>query len=203
MRPGADELLLAFNVGHFQGTEFGNDLAYSIAGVITTPTPIPGAGLFKNALGRLPTVVEATATRYGVKELGERFITTKRVATASPVGLADDLLKYAGNVQPKAGFTDVLIHSDANGFAVLHNGKWVDLTHRDVANFITSKGITGDIRLISCEAGQSGLAQNLANKLGVSVEAATTKVGIYKYQFGEVMVLDGGIWKTFIPGTKP
>jgi hypothetical protein len=125
------------------------------------------------------------------------------VATASPVGLAVDLLKYAGNVQPKPGLTDVFIHSDANGFAVLHNGQWVDLTHRDVANFIASKGITGDIRLISCEAGQRELAQNLANKLGVSVEAATTKVGIYKYQFGDAMTLDGGVWKNFVPGTKP
>ena len=134
---------------------------------------------------------------------GHCTLAARGLATASPIGLADDLLNYSGNVQPKPGFTDVFIHSDANGFAVLHNGKWVDLTHRDVANFISSKGITGEIRLISCEAGQCGLAQNLANKLGVSVEAATTKVGIYKYQFGDAMALDGGVWKTFVPGSKP
>jgi hypothetical protein len=47
------------------------------------------------------------------------------------------------------------------------------------------------------------LAQNLANKLGVSVEAATTKVGIFKEQFGDAVILDGGIWKNFVPGVKP
>lgn len=29
---------------------------------------------------------------------------------AGPAGLADDLLKWSGNVKPKAGFTDVFIH---------------------------------------------------------------------------------------------
>ena len=37
---------------------------------------------------------------------------------------------------------------------------------------------TGNLRLISCNAGEGDLAQNLANKLGVTVEAATTGVNV-------------------------
>lgn len=73
-------------------------------------------------------------------------------------GLADDLAKHAGNIIPKSGLTDVFIHSTSDSFHVLHNGSWVELSHRDIANFLKSKGVSGDLRLISCDAGQGQLA---------------------------------------------
>jgi hypothetical protein len=115
-------------------------------------------------------------------------------------GLADDLAKHAGNITPKSGLTDVFIHSTSDSFHVLHNGSWIKLSHRDIANFLKSKGVSGDLRLISCDAGQGQLAQNLANKLGVTVEAATTKVGV-PIDFKSAPLLEpGGIWIPFKPG---
>lgn len=113
--------------------------------------------------------------------------------------LADDLLKHADNVIPKRGFTDVFVHASKDSFKVLHNGKWVNLSHRDMANFLKSKGVTGDIRLISCNAGQCNLAQNLANKLNVTVEAATTKVGVPIDFRSSPLLQPGGKWITFTP----
>ena len=117
-------------------------------------------------------------------------------------GLADDLSKFAHNIEPKAGFTDVFIHSTADSFHVLHNGSWVKLSHRDVANYLGSKGISGNLRLISCDAGQAQLAQNLANKLGVTVEAATTKVGVPTNFISDPLLELGGKWLQFLPGGK-
>ena len=113
--------------------------------------------------------------------------------------LADDLLKHADNVIPKRGFTDVFVHASKDSFKVLHNGKWVNLSHRDMANFLKSKGVTGDIRLISCNAGQCNLAQNLANKLNVTVETATTKVGVPIDFRSSPLLQPGGKWIPFTP----
>ena len=46
-----------------------------------------------------------------------------------------------------------------------------------MANFLKSKGVTGDIATwISCNAGQCNLAQNLANKLNVTVETCNNEM---------------------------
>ena len=116
------------------------------------------------------------------------------------VVLGNDLLPYAGNVVSKPGFTDVIVHATDKSFHVLHNGKWVELSHRDLANFLKSKKVTGNLRLVSCEAGKAKLAKNLANKRGVTVEAATTKVGIPTNFTSSPLIEPGGQWNQFTPG---
>jgi hypothetical protein len=124
----------------------------------------------------------------------------KGVVSASKGVLAPDLAKYARNILPKPGFTDVIIHGTEQAFEVLHKGKWVKLTHRDLANFLKSEGITGNIRLISCDAGKGRLAQDLANKLGVTVEAANRKVFIRIDAVSPPLLPVGGQWIPFVPG---
>ncbi|MEZ6049201.1 MAG: hypothetical protein R3C11_27215 [Planctomycetaceae bacterium] len=109
-------------------------------------------------------------------------------------------MQYAHNVKPMHGYTDIFIHSNPKNFGVLHNGKWVKLGHRDLANFINSKGIKGDIRLIACNAGLCDLSQNLANKLNVNVLGATTKVGVSMERLMDPVLEKGGQWIRCTPG---
>ncbi len=57
-----------------------------------------------------------------------------------------------------------------------------------------------DIRLLSCSTGalDDGVAQQVANKMGVKVLAPTTRVAVY--EDGSHNLLDDGIWKVFSPG---
>jgi hypothetical protein len=159
--------------------------------VATSPILIKGTGI----------LIKGTAAASRVGRLG-LHAPVRTVWANGVTGLADDLAKHAGNVTSKKGFTDVFIHSTSDSFHVLHNGSWVKLSHRDVANFLKSKGVSGDLRLISCDAGQGQLAQNLANKLNVTVEAATTKVGV-PIDFKSAPLLEpGGIWIPFKPRGK-
>jgi len=122
---------------------------------------------------------------------------------AGPVGLADDLLKFSKNIKPLPNYTDVYIHATKNSFLVLQNGKFINLSHRAIANYIKSQRITGNIRLISCNAGQANLAQNLANKLGVEVMAANDTVWLYSngaITIGKQAGVNIGIWNIFTPG---
>lgn len=70
--------------------------------------------------------------------------------------------------------------------------------------FYTFESVTFIVQrsVISCEAGKGKLAQDLANKLGVTVEACTTKVYIPSYPSPPLCDL-GGEWIQFIPGKKP
>jgi hypothetical protein len=69
---------------------------------------------------------------------------------------------------------------------------------------LKAKGITGNIRLISCDAAEAELAQNLANKLGVTVEAATGKVGVPTNVKAPPVLLDAnGKWIQFTPRKQP
>jgi hypothetical protein len=113
---------------------------------------------------------------------------------------ADLLRQYAPNVRPAKGYTDVFIHGapDGQSFKVLHNGQWVDLSHRDLANFLHSQKVTGNIRLISCHSGTGDLSQNLANKLGVTVRAPTNAITVYPD--GTLAAPTGTVWRDFTPG---
>ena len=126
------------------------------------------------------------------------LVHNSKVPCTQTIVWANDARPYAKNIRPEKGFNDLVIHGTPKKFAVFHNGKWEYLTQRDIANFLKSKGITGNIRLISCDAGKGNLAQDLANKLGVTVKAATSKIKIYLNGFLQLM--PGGKWQTFIPG---
>lgn len=62
----------------------------------------------------------------------------------------------------------------------MHNGKWVYLDQRSLANYLKQDaGYTGGpIRLLSCGTGSSpnGFAKNLANKMGVEVMAPSDTI---------------------------
>jgi hypothetical protein len=125
------------------------------------------------------------------------------LAVAAPTLAADiDLLALHGPKVPtrSAGMYNVVVHSDANSAWLLRNGEWIKVDHRALAKFIQKQpDYAGDpVRLVACDAGAAsrGLAKNLANKLGVEVEAATDKVVIdSEGNFGTY-----GTWETFKPG---
>jgi hypothetical protein len=90
-------------------------------------------------------------------------------------------------------------HADSSAAWVLKGGNWQSLSHRTLARFIEgAEGYNrGAVRLIGCDAGAcaTGLAQNLANKLGVEVLAPTEKV--FVDAVGSFWTT--GVWRSFVP----
>ena len=133
----------------------------------------------------------------GVTRAGSGF------ARAAPTLSMDvDLLaQYGPRVAAESGgFFNVVTHADENFAAVLRNGEWLSLSHRVLARFIQgAAGYTGQpVRLIACSSGAcaTGLAQNLANKLGVPVLAPTADA--FVSQTGAFWT--SGEWRLFTPG---
>ena len=135
----------------------------------------------------------------------EGRIADAAVARAAPQFTADmDLLaQYAPRVPTESGgYLNIVTHANPQTAFLLKDGKWIAADSRTLARFI--KGVpefTGQpVRLVACNAGgcANGLAQNLANKLGVRVEAPT----------GDVFVdtsgsfWTNGQWSPFTPGPK-
>jgi hypothetical protein len=120
----------------------------------------------------------------------------------------DLLAKYAPNITREAGFRDVVVHGTPGSLDVLHNGKWVKLRPNEFRNWLRSQGFRGkeDIRLISCSTGANpkGVAQDIANGLGVRVKAPTDKAWVFPD--GHMTVgptqKGGGSWEIFTPGPK-
>ncbi|OPX44207.1 tRNA(Glu)-specific nuclease WapA precursor [Ruminiclostridium hungatei] len=114
----------------------------------------------------------------------------------------------ANRIKPMQGYTDVVVHGDANSFYVLNKGQWVQIDQRSMATYLKSNGYTGGpIRLISCETGSlpNGIAQNLSNKLGTEVIAPSNTVWIQpngSLTIGRTGQVNTGRWNTFTPG-KP
>ena len=91
----------------------------------------------------------------------------------------------------------------------MKNNRWVDLDHRRLAKFLKSDSgyKKGNIRLISCSTGKDakGFAQNLANKMGVSVMAPSDTLYIYpngKTVIGPSSTKNTGKWITYKPERK-
>ena len=121
----------------------------------------------------------------------------------SPVWAGRLVRQYASKVRGVRGFTDVFLHGmvDGTAFSVIHNGKKVILNHRQIAAWLRSRGVKGNIRLISCYSGSrptGGVAQNLANKLGVTVRAPTNAITIHPN--GMLTAPVGTVWRDFFPG---
>lgn len=79
------------------------------------------------------------------------------------------------------GKYDVIAHGTATKIEIIHNNKKIYVNSRTAAKLIRhmdgyKKG--QPIRLLSCDTGylNNGFAQNLANKLGVTVYAPTKKL---------------------------
>lgn len=124
-------------------------------------------------------------------------------------GKGEALKKAATTIKKEPGFTDVVIHGNPNTVAVMKNGDWVEFDHRRLAKFLKSDGgyNKGNIRLISCSTGKEskGFAQNLANKMGVSVMAPSDTLYIYpngKVVIGPNQFKNTGKWITYHPERK-
>lgn len=118
----------------------------------------------------------------------------------------------------KNGTYDVVAHGGTTIIQVTHNGQIIEVNSRVAAKLIKTneRYKRGQpIRLLSCNTGAStsGFAQNLANKLGVIVEAPTKLV--WAYPNGRYIVAarskdnpqlpdlnDRGTFKKFYPGGK-
>lgn len=133
----------------------------------------------------------------------------------------DDLYKYAVKVPPIKDFEDITFHADRESFMILNpitSDVEKRLSPKQVAKLIknSSNYSNQNIRLLSCQAGygeEKSLAQQLANELGVKVQAPTEilaidntgKTFISDNQFlidmwsnGE-RVQETGRWETFEP----
>lgn len=121
-----------------------------------------------------------------------------------------DLAIAAKRVKKEAGFTDVAVHGAPDHIEVFRmiNGKekGVRLTHRDLAKFLKAdKGYSGgNIRLLSCNTGRStgSFAQDLANKMGVTVKAPSDTLHIWpngKMVIGPNAYTNSGQWITYKP----
>lgn len=75
------------------------------------------------------------------------------------------------------GYYDVIAHGNPTEIDIEHNGKTISINHRVAAKLLKhDKNYSGQsVRLLSCSTGKlpDGFAQNLANKLGVTVLAPT------------------------------
>jgi hypothetical protein len=110
----------------------------------------------------------------------------------------------AEKVKPLAGYVDVVVHADVDGFWIIHEKYDLRLDHRAFAKYLESKGLRGlKVRLIACEAGKNprAVAQHLANKLGVEVLAPTDTAWIDDSGTLGVGARDKheGSWTTFEP----
>lgn len=129
----------------------------------------------------------------GLARLGLAGIQTARLAyllrTGGAVRLGGTVLsgedvalaRLAANAPAESGgYWNVVVHANSQTASVWVQGRWVDVSHRTLAHAIeTSPGYVGQpVRLIACNAGAcgTGVAQNLANKLGVPVQAADAPV---------------------------
>lgn len=107
-------------------------------------------------------------------------------------------------VPNKKGFFDFAAHGGAN--SIEYGSKDMVLSAREVARVIKhDKAYNGEkIRLLSCSTGstEDGFAQQLANALGVEVEAPTDV--LFVYPDGRMMIgFDGsGEMKIFKPGGR-
>jgi hypothetical protein len=136
-------------------------------------------------------------------EIGSVAVVETAVAGSLRYGPLDDtFLLYASRATQPAGVLDVAIHGAPTHF-------WMgggNISHRVLANLISrNPQFTGQpIRLLSCETGL-GVAQNLANKLGVPVTAPTKLIWAYpngRLTIGTTAISNNGKFITFFPKIK-
>lgn len=104
---------------------------------------------------------------------------------ASFMNTTDQFLRFIRrrrDVDPDDKF-DIISHGTTESIEIEHNGKKLQINSRTAAKLIRKlPGYHGQsIRLLSCSTGASsvGFAQNLANKLGVTVYAPSDNLWAY------------------------
>jgi hypothetical protein len=177
----------AFQAGHKAAT----------AGAIIAMTA-GGAGA---AVTRMSGIVNSNLNT-AKSWLGASLRKVQAARAAPMLGRAggDLLAKYGPRVAAQSGGRfNVVTHADATSAWVLRGGDWIKVSHRGLAQFIQKMpGFKGQpLRIVGCNAGScaAGLGQNLANKLGVSVEAATSDVLVHSNGS-----FSAAGWRVFTPG---
>ena len=148
---------------------------------------------------------------------GATYGSVSHVVTADSAlvgnGRGFELKEAAKRVKKLDGFTDVAVHGSANSISVIvrRGGKdqEIILNHRSLARHLKADKDYGggNIRLLSCKTGsQTGtFAQNLANKMGVTVRAPSDILFIYpngKMTIGPDMFTNSGRWINYHPLRK-
>jgi len=132
-------------------------------------------------------------------------------AAAMPINTfpgAEAIASYAERIPGKPGVYDVKLHGAPDIVEIaLSDGRKVPADHRLLSKLITSQpDYAGeDIRLLSCSTGatENGIAQRLADKMGVAVEAPSDTLWIYssgKTTIGPQAADNTGSWVRFVPG---
>ena len=134
-------------------------------------------------------------------------------ATLVGNGKGFELKDAAKKMRKVPGYTDVVVHGTPNSIVITFikddTEKTITLDHRRLAKYLKhSKGYEkGNIRLIACKTGsdKGSFAQNLANKMGVTVRAPTDTVYIYPnggIVIGPDMLTNTGKWVDYHPKRK-
>lgn len=112
------------------------------------------------------------------------------------------------NATPHSGFADIAIHADATGLWTKISipgqpEQWQRLRVHTLEKLIRRNGLEGmNIRLLLCNAGAKQYAQELANRLGVTVRSSGDKIHVHtngRVTTGETELIDTNNWTNFFP----
>jgi len=116
------------------------------------------------------------------------------------------MLEYLSKVPaPEPGVVEIVVHGSVDDLIVKTDHGNITLDHRRLATYIKKSGAKFKrIRLLACKTGQhpQGVAQHLANKLGVPVEAPSDKLWIHpdgSMTIGPEETRNTGRWEKFAP----
>lgn len=105
----------------------------------------------------------------------------------------------------KVDYTDVIIHGSPNAVMDSNDPYAISYTASELATMIRAHPdyLGGKVRLVSCSTGGLGatLARDLAQELGVEVQAATNVVTAD--YFGNLEITQQGRWQKFGSGSSP
>jgi hypothetical protein len=123
----------------------------------------------------------------------------------SLVGDDADAARVTSWVTPVAGTLDVVVHGGEDDFQVRRNGEKLRVDHRGLATYIRKSGHRFHrVRLLSCRTGKhaTGVAQHLANALGVPVSAPSDDLHVRdngEMVIGPTDTQNTGKWEEFLP----
>lgn len=107
--------------------------------------------------------------------------------------------RVAGNVLPEAGFHDLVAHGSATERMFRIDGELTGSGQiaEGVASNPSFIRAPGPVRMVTCHGFH--MAQDVANWLGVTVRAATTRVEVAQQPGSPATPADGGKWIDFAP----
>jgi len=121
---------------------------------------------------------------------------------------SDPIYVDAFSIEEEPGFEDVFLHGSSTHVQITRNGKPVNLTPKEFADELKSRGYNGgNIRLASCSTGkgENSFAQQLSNELGVKVKAPDDEVYLIADEgimFVGSQFSNTGKWRAFDKGVE-